>query len=99
MTPDRKLAALFAAGTPPARDLRFQAAVARRIAERRAWMTVAALVPWTIAAVALLWGLSPVVGPLAESLSDALQPTATALATALGAGLAARWLSRRFGAV
>ena len=99
MTPERKLAVLFAAEAPPARDYAFQAAVARRIAARRAWMTVAALLPWTIAAAALLWGFSPVVAPLAESMADALQPTATVLATALGAGLAARWLSRRFGAV
>lgn len=99
MTPERKLAALFAAEAPSARDHAFQTAVARRIAERRAWMTVAALVPWTIAASALLWGLSPVVAPMAESMGAALQPTATVLATALGAGLAARWLSRRFSAV
>ena len=55
MTPERKLAALFAAEAPPARDFAFQAAVARRIAARRAWMTVVALLPWTIAATALLW--------------------------------------------
>lgn len=99
MTPEQKLAALFAAGAAPARDLAFQAAVARRIAARRAWMTVAALVPWTIAATALLWGLRPVVAPLAEGLAAALQPAATVLVTALVAGLAARWLSRRFSAV
>lgn len=96
MTPESKLAALFGAETPPARDFAFQAAVARRIAARRAWMTVGALVPWTIAATALLWGISPVVAPLGEGLADALQPTAVVLATALGAGMAACWLSRRF---
>ena len=99
MTPERKLAALFAAEAPPARDFAFQAAVARRIAARRAWMTVVALLPWTIAATALLWALSPVVAPLAESLAVAAQPTAMVLVTALAAGLAARWLSRRFSAV
>lgn len=99
MTPERKLAVLFAAEAPPARDLAFQAGVARRIAARRAWMTVGALIPWTIAATALLWGLSPVVAPLAESIAAALEPTAMVLATALGAGLAARWLARRFSAV
>jgi len=99
MTPDRKLAALFAAEAPPARDLAFQAAVARRIAARRAWMTVGALVPWVIAATALLWGLSPVVAQLADSMAVALEPVAMVLVTALVAGLAARWLSRRFSAV
>lgn len=96
MTPERKLAALFAAEAPPIRDHAFQAAVARRIAARRAWMTVGALVPWTIAAMALLWGLSPVVAPLADSMAAALEPAAMVLATALASGLAARWLSRRF---
>ena len=50
MTPEQKLSALFAAEAPPARDYVFQARMAQAIALRRAWMTVAALVPWTVAA-------------------------------------------------
>jgi len=96
MTPEQKLAALFAAGTPPARDPGFQAAVARRIAARRAWMTVGALVPWAVAATALLWASGPVMAPLAEGLAAVIQPTAAVLATGAATLLAARWLSRRF---
>lgn len=98
MTPERKLAALFAAEAPPARDYVFEAVVARRIAARRAWMTVGALVPWAIAATALLWGLSPVVGPFVESLEAAAAPTALVLTMVAGTLLAARWMSRRFNA-
>ena len=98
MTPERKLAALFAAEAPPARDYAFQARVAQRIAARRAWMTVGALVPWAVAASAVLWGLSPVVAPFTDSIEAAIQPTAMVLAVGAGTLLAARWLSRRFSA-
>ena len=50
MTPEQKLSALFAAEAPPARDYAFEARMAQAIALRRAWMTVAALVPWAVAA-------------------------------------------------
>ncbi|GAA0635145.1 hypothetical protein [Brevundimonas lenta] len=98
MTPEQKLAALFAADAPPARDYAFQARIAERIAARRAWMTVMALVPWAIAAAAVLWGLSPIVAPLAESLEATIEPSALVLAVASAAAIAALWLSRRFSA-
>ena len=97
MTPEQKLAVLFAAEAPPARDYVFQARVAQAVALRRAWMTVAALVPWVVAAVAVLWALIPVVGPMSDSLGAALQPAATMLAGAALTAVAALWLSRRFG--
>jgi hypothetical protein len=97
MTPEQKLAALFAAEAPPARDHAFQARMAQAIALRRAWMTVAALVPWAVAAVAVLWALIPVVGPMSDSLGNALQPAAAMLAGAAVTAVAALWLSRRFG--
>ena len=97
MTPEQKLSALFAAEAPPARDYAFQARMARAIALRRAWMTVAALVPWVIAAVAVLWALIPVVGPMTDSLGTALQPAAAMLAGAAVTVVVALWLSRRFG--
>jgi hypothetical protein len=97
MTPEQKLAALFAAEAPPARDHAFQARMAQAIALRRAWMTVAALVPWAVAAVAVLWALIPVVGPMSDSLGTALQPAAAMLAGAAVTAVAALWLSRRFG--
>lgn len=97
MTPEQKLAALFAAEAPPARDYAFQARMAQAIALRRAWMTVAALVPWAIAAVAVLWALGPVIGPVSESLASALRPAAAMLAGAAVTAFVALWLSRRFG--
>jgi hypothetical protein len=96
MTPERKLAALFAAEAPPPRDYLFQAEVARRIAVRRAWLTVAAIAPWAIAATTALWALAPLAGDLAEGLSAALEPLGGTLALAAVSGGAALWLSRRF---
>jgi hypothetical protein len=95
MTPEARLARLLAADAPPARDYLFAAAVAERIARRRAWATVAALAPWAVAATAALWGLQPVVGPMADSLGEALTPAATALALAALSAVSALWLSRR----
>ena len=95
MTPEQKLQALFAAEAPPARDHAFQARVAQRIALRRAWMTVAALVPWGVAGTAVLWALIPVIAPLTQALS-ALVPAAAALAGVAVSAVAAQALSRRF---
>lgn len=97
MTPEQKLQALFAAEAPPARDYAFQAQLAQRIALRRAWMTVAALVPWGVAAIAILWALIPVVGPLGEDIA-ALAPAALILTGVGISAAAALWLSRRFNA-
>lgn len=96
MTPDQKLAALFAAEAPPVRDYAFQVRLAERIAARRACMTVLAVAPWVIAVSALLWGLSPVVAPFAVSMAAAIQPTAVVLAIGCATLLGARWLTRRF---
>lgn len=97
MTPEQKLQALFAADAPPARDYAFQARIAQRIALRRAWMTVAALVPWGVAAVAILWALIPVVDPLTEQMA-ALIPAAGMLAGVAVSAVAALALARRFSA-
>ena len=101
MTPDQKMAVLFAAEAPPARDFAFEAVMAQRIAARRLWARIAAMIPLTVAAAAGLWGLQPlwpaVEGALAEAgaarpdLLPALVLTATA-----GAGAAVVvWLSGR----
>lgn len=96
MTPEQKLSALFAAEVAPSRDYAFQARVAQAVALRRAWMTVAALVPWGVAGTVLLWALIPVVGPMTDSLGAALQPVAAILAGAAVAAGCALWLARRF---
>lgn len=97
MTPEQKLQALFAAEAPPARDYVFQAQLAQRIALRRSWMTVAALAPWAIAGIAILWALIPVVGPLGEDIA-ALAPAAVMLAGVAVSAVAALQLARRFSA-
>ena len=79
MTPDEKLAAFFAEATPSARDLAFQAVVAERVARRRAFATVGALIPWTIAAIVLCWAVGPMMGPVIEGLGQTLAPAAAIL--------------------
>ena len=76
MTPEETLNAFFAETTPPARDLGFQAAVAERVARRRALTTVGALIPWTIAAMVLCWAMGPMMAPLIEGLGQTLAPAA-----------------------
>ncbi|MDI1280165.1 hypothetical protein [Brevundimonas sp.] len=97
MTPEQKMNALFAADAAPARDLGFQADVARRIARQRAWATVVALVPWLIAATAVLWGLQPALAAAADQLAPTLIPVAMTLTLVVGSLAAALWLTRRLG--
>lgn len=100
MTPEEKLNLFFAAQRPPARDLAFETTVAQRVALRRAVATVLALVPWAVAAIAVLWAAQPVVGRLAASLSDVAtslaMPLALSFATVLGALLLTRLQPGRF---
>ncbi len=79
MTPEDKIAAFFAEATPPVRDLAFQAVVAERVARRRAFATVGALIPWTIAAIVLCWAIGPMMGPVIEGLGQTLAPAAAIL--------------------
>ena len=79
MTPEDKLAAFFAEATPPVRDLAFQAELAERVARRRAFATVGALIPWTIAAIVLCWAIGPMMGPVIEGLGQTLAPAAVIL--------------------
>ena len=85
MTPEDKLAAFFVEATPPERDLLFQAEVAKRVARRRAFATVAALIPWTLAAIVLCWAVGPALGDAIADLGPTLASTVALLAfTALG---------------
>lgn len=83
MTPEQKLSALLRSRPAPTRDYGFELRVARAIALRRAWITVAAMVPWTIAAGAALWALQPVVGPAAADLASAAPALGALLGTAV----------------
>lgn len=85
MTLEDRLNAFFAEATPPARDFAFQAGVAERVARRRAFATVGALIPWTIAAIVLCWAVGPMMAPVIEGLGQTLAPAAAILGlTALG---------------
>ncbi|WP_417233178.1 hypothetical protein [Brevundimonas sp.] len=97
MTPEQKMNALFAAEAAPARDYGFQAEVVARIARRRAWMSILSLVPWLIAATAVLWALRPVISTAADRLDPVLVPVAMTLTLIGGSLVAARRLTRRLG--
>jgi len=93
MTPEDTLASFFAGTMPPHRDLAFQTVVAQRIARRRAFATVGALIPWTIAAMAMCWALGPLLAPFVLALGQTVAPaaailtmTAVGVATLLAAG-------------
>lgn len=96
MNLEDKLKAFFAAQAAPARDLMFEAELAERVARRRAVAAVMASAPLTVAATAALWGLRPVVEPLAQDLSAALVPAGAVLSLTGITGVLAVWLSRRF---
>ena len=95
MTPEQKLAALFAAEAPPPRDYAFEADVAERIARRRAWMTVAAMLPWLTVAGIVLWALAPVLVTVSGEVAPVLSPVALVLGLVGVAGGGALWLSGR----
>lgn len=96
---DERLKALFAADRPPTPDYLFQAAVAERIARRRAVLTVAALTPWMGLAGLCLWALAPLLPQLAADLAPAASLAGVVLALVLAAAAGARWLERRRGRI
>ncbi len=96
MAPEARLQTLFAAETPPPRDLAFEAEVARRVAARRAVVRVAALLPLAVAVAVLLWAVRPYLAGLA--LPAAAGPAMTAGGLAVVGALVVIWLSRRFSA-
>lgn len=63
---ERHLAEAFAADMPPAADHAFTFAVLERIERRRAWTDAMELVPYIIAAAALLWILAPTIDDLVQ---------------------------------
>ncbi|RZJ29398.1 MAG: hypothetical protein EON85_07040 [Brevundimonas sp.] len=94
MTPEQKLAALFAAEAPPRRDYAFEADVAERVARRRAWLTVAAMLPWLVVSAIVLWALRPVIETLSVELALVMSPVAF-IALIGGASIASvLWLQR-----
>lgn len=81
-SPDERLAALFAADLPPARDTGFQAGVLEELARRR-FLNDLAL--WTAACGvggAVFWLLWPALAPTVVILSRSLAPGAIAAVAA-----------------
>lgn len=96
MTPEARLQALFAAETPPPRDLAFEAEIARRVAARRAVLRVAALLPLAVALAVLLWAIRPFMAGL--TVPGAAVPAMTAGGLAVVGALLLVWMSGRFSA-
>ena len=93
MTPEQKLAALFAVEAPARRDYAFEVVVAERIARRRAWLTVAALLPWLVVSGIVLWALHGVVVRVAGDLVPVIQPLALVFAATGAAAGVGLWLT------
>jgi hypothetical protein len=66
MTPETRLAALFAAEAPPLRDFAFEAEVLSRITRRRAIASTTAAAPAATACGVLAWVLTPTLAATAE---------------------------------
>ncbi len=92
MTPEQKLAALFAAETPPRRDYAFEALVAERVARRRAWLAVVAMMPWLMVSGIVLWALSPLLETLAQDLALVITPVAFVAVLGTVATVTGLWL-------
>ena len=56
---DARLRALFGADEAPERDLVFTRTAMSAIARRRFWLELVAMIPWLVAASAVLWALGP----------------------------------------
>ena len=95
LTPDRKLAALFAQQAPAGRDPVFCAEVMERVARRRAWARVGAAVPWAFSSGLAAWALQPALGPSVESLGQAMALPGAILGGTAVLILAARTMVRR----
>jgi hypothetical protein len=94
MTPEQKLAAVFAQDAAPARDLVFMTVVAQRMARRRAILSVLASLPWAVVAAVVLWALRPVLEALGQGFG-ALAPAMGVLGLSAVAVGMAFWAVRR----
>jgi hypothetical protein len=86
---DRRLAELWAADEPPARDPAFVLVSMERIERHKLWMNILALVPVTLGVTLLLWALAPVIEMIAKA---ALPHDASILGPLAGAAVMAFFL-------
>ena len=82
-SPDDRLAAFFAAETPPVRDPDFQAEVLAQVARRRFVADTVALASVTTLTTAILWLVWPAIAPALVALGRGLAP---GLAAVIAAG-------------
>jgi hypothetical protein len=80
---DDRLKTLFTADEPPARDPAFCAAIMEKVIRRRFQADVALLSAASVAGAGVLWGLWPVVQPVAVAVAQGMAPAAAALSVAL----------------
>ena len=80
---DARLRVLFEADAGPERDPGFTRTAMAAIARRRFWLELLAMIPWLVAASAVLWALGPV---LARLGADAVR--GLSLSAPFGQGLA-----------
>jgi hypothetical protein len=81
-SPDDRLAALFAADLPPARDSAFQAEVLAALVRRRFLADLMVLGSATVIGAAILWLIWPALVPVLEGLGRDLFPALTAAVVA-----------------
>lgn len=96
-SPDDRLAALFAADLPPARDPAFQAEVLAGLARRRFLADLMVLGSATVIGAAMLWLIWPTVAPVLEAVGRGLFPglIAAVVAASVVALTSGRMLSPR----
>ncbi len=81
-SPDERLAALFAAEQPPARDPAFQAGVLAAMARQRFVADMLLMATVAILATVALWLIWPAVAPTLITLGQAFAPGLAALIAA-----------------
>ena len=93
--PEQLLTQLWALDEPPERDPVFVLGTMERVAQRRFWMGVLALVPIAVAASAVLWALSPVIAAVARATVPDGAMLAPVAAAAVMAWFLWSWVSDR----
>ena len=89
--PDRRIAELFAADEPPARDTAFVLLVIERVERARLWLNLAWLALLTIAGGSTLWVLAPLFTPALADTAAVLAPVMLPV-TAAGVLAGAVWM-------
>ncbi|MFI4934302.1 MAG: hypothetical protein ACHP7N_06760 [Caulobacterales bacterium] len=79
---ETRLVELWAEDAPPGHDPAFVIAVMERAETRRLWLELGGLVPWVIAASAMLWATAPLIRAALQTLLPPIGAPITAAAVA-----------------